>query len=58
MSMGRRKPIARTATEQDATTGWKHVLCYMQRPGQSAKAKRHMRRRLRRQGKQEARAEW
>lgn len=37
--------------EIDVVTGWRKLLCYMQRPGNSHKAKRRMRRRERHQGK-------
>ena len=38
--------------EQDAFTGWRKVLCYMQRAGVVKKAKRQYNKRLRRLGKE------
>lgn len=37
-----------SAFEQDAFTGWRHVLCYMQRPGVRKAAKKLSHRRDRR----------
>ena len=41
--------------EQDALSGWRHVLAYVQKPGVRAKVKRRYRRRERRAGQREAR---
>lgn len=48
-SMGRR-PI-RTASEQDAFTPWRRILCYLQRPGITSKVKAAANRRDRRTAK-------
>lgn len=50
MSMGRRR--RKSGAEQDATTPWRHLLCYMQRAGVRAGIKRQMRRRERKEAKQ------
>jgi hypothetical protein len=42
--------------EQDALTGWRHVLSYVQKPGVRAAIKRRYRRKERRAGKQENRS--
>jgi len=41
--------------EQDVTTGWRRLLTRYQRPGATSKVKRGIRRRERREGRQEAR---
>lgn len=52
--MGKRKEI--NGLEQDAVTGWRHVLCYMQnRKGLRSWVKRGIRRRERHQGKTQTR---
>jgi len=52
-SMGRR-PV-RDMAEQDAFTGWRRVLCYMQRPGVRSGIKQSARRRERREARREIR---
>lgn len=52
MSMGRRAPLKKW-DEHDAVTGWRHVLCYIQRPGVWSKLKRQVRRRERRMARQQ-----
>lgn len=49
MSMGKRP--TKNAAEHDVTTGWRHVLCYMSRPGVTSSIKRGMRRRERHNAK-------
>lgn len=46
-----RKRATLSAAEADAFTGWKNVLCYVQRAGVKAKIKRGARQRERREGK-------
>lgn len=41
--------------EQDAYTGWRKYLCYMQRAGAVKKVKRHTHKRERREAKREIR---
>lgn len=41
--------------EEDAFTGWRHILCYVQRPGVRKGIKRSANRRERRDGKSEIR---
>lgn len=41
--------------EQDAYTGWRKVLCYLQKAGAVRKIKKRTHRRERREGKREAR---
>ena len=55
VAMGRRAVI--TCAEQDAFTGWRKVLCYIQRPGVVAKIKRGANRRERQQVRRELRNE-
>lgn len=43
--MGRRR--VRDMAEEDAFTGWRRVLCYVQRPGVRSAVKRRARRRER-----------
>lgn len=43
--------------EQDAYTGWRKVLCYLQRPGAVKAIKRATHRRVRREAKAEVRRE-
>lgn len=40
--------------EDDAYSGWRHVLCYTRRPGVRKKIKKLTHRRERREGKREA----
>lgn len=51
--MTRRRII--TTEEQDVHTRWRRYLCYLQRAGQTAKAKRRTNKRERREGAVEAR---
>lgn len=53
-SMGRRA-VAGNGLEQDAFTGWRKVLCYMDRPGVVKKVKRMANKRDRRAWRNE---EW
>jgi hypothetical protein len=46
-----------TADEQDAYTGWRHVMCRYQRAGNVRKVKVTTHRRERREGKVEVRAQ-
>lgn len=56
MSMGKRRRI--TGAEQDAFSRyWRHMLCYLDRPGVRSKIKRGARRRERREAKQRIRQE-
>lgn len=48
----------KTGFEQDAFTGWRKVLCYMQRPGVRRKAKRQVHKRERREAKEECRHDY
>ena len=48
---------AKGFAEVDAFTGWRHVLCYLQRPGVKDSIKRGARRRERREAKREIRRE-
>jgi len=43
--------------EEDAFTSWRHVLCYMTRPGVRKAVKRRANRRERREAKREIRKE-
>lgn len=43
----------RGADEQDAYTGWRHILCYMQRAGVVKAIKRRTHKRERREAQQE-----
>lgn len=52
------KRRTKTAAEVDVTTGWRRLMCYTQRAGVTSGIKRQMRRRERREGKQEARGGW
>jgi hypothetical protein len=47
----------RGPAEDDAFTGWRHVLCYVQRPGVRSGIKRAARRRDRHAAKREVRGE-
>jgi hypothetical protein len=47
--MGRR-PV-KDWDEDDAVSDWRHVVCYMQRPGVRSSIKRRVRRRERREAK-------
>lgn len=47
----------RGLAEGDVFTGWKHVLCYVQRAGVKSGIKRGARRRERREGKAQLREE-
>jgi hypothetical protein len=47
------KRQARTAAEQDVVGAWRHLYCYLQRPGVAAGIKRQMRRRERHEAKRE-----
>ncbi len=49
------KRRARTAAEQDVTTSWRRMYCYLKRAGVTSGIKRQIRRRERREGKREAR---
>lgn len=49
------KRVIKTADEQDAYTGWRKVLKYMERPGVVKKIKRRTHKRERQEGKHEAR---
>lgn len=51
--MGRRRMV--NAEEVDAYTGWKRVMCYIQRSGVVAKIKRTTHKRERREGQREIR---
>lgn len=53
--MTRRRII--TGEEQDAYSPWRHVLCYLQRPGAVRAIKRRTHKRERREGRAEARAQ-
>ena len=44
------------ADEYDVVSGWRRVLCYMQRAGTTSAIKRRMRRRERHDAKQEIRS--
>jgi hypothetical protein len=44
--------------EQDAYSQWRHLLCYLQRPGVVKKIKRATHKRERQEGKREARSEY
>lgn len=46
-----RKRAVVSAAETDAFTGWRHVLCYLERAGVKGKIKKGARRRERREGK-------
>lgn len=52
MSMGKRRMAH--YEEYDAYTGWRHVLCYIQRAGVRKAIKRSTHKRERREGKREA----
>ncbi len=57
--MGKKtRRAAKSAEEADAYGRWRHVLCYLDRPGAVKKIKRRTHRRERREGKAEARGEW
>ena len=43
--------------EEDAFTGWRHLLCYLQKPGAKSYIKRKARRRERHQAKAQIRKE-
>lgn len=45
-----------TPEEQDVHTRWRHLLCWTQRPGATAKVKRRTSKRERREGKTDVRA--
>lgn len=49
------KRRAITADEQDVVTGWRRLLTRYRRAGKAAAVKRGMRRRERREGREEAR---
>jgi len=50
---------ARTGGEQDVISRrWRKMLCYCVRTGVTAKIKRGIRRRERREGRHEAQSEW
>jgi hypothetical protein len=53
--VGRGYGTVQKGGEQDAFTGWRHVLCYLQRAGTRSEIKRRARRRERREGKRETR---
>ena len=53
VAMGRRAIV--TCAEQDAFTGWRNVLCYIQRPGVVAKIKRGANKRERQQARRDIR---
>lgn len=55
MSMGKRRRI--NGAEQDAFSGWRRVLCYMQKAGVTSSIKRGARRRERREAKHLLRTE-
>lgn len=48
----RGKAQAKNGEEQDAITGWRHLLCYMGREGVTKSIKQRMNRRERRSTKQ------
>jgi len=51
MSMGKRRAV--NGDEQDAYTAWRHVLCYLGRPGVVKAIKRRTHKRERREWKRE-----
>lgn len=51
------KRLVKTAAEYDVISSWRHLYCYLDRPGVTAKIKRQMRRRERREAKREIRRE-
>lgn len=53
-SMGRRQSV--DWDEADAYTGWRHVLCYLQRAGAVKRVKRRTHRRERREAKRAIRS--
>lgn len=53
-SVCRVKRLSVTAAEKDVVTRWRYLLCYMKRAGVTSGIKRQMRRRERREGRQEA----
>lgn len=55
VAMGRRAIV--TASEQDAFTAWRKVLCYIDRPGVVAKIKRGANKRDRQQARRDIRNE-
>ena len=50
-SMGRRA-VGHRGDEQDVHTNWRHLLCYLGRPGATSKVKRRSNKRDRQQAKQ------
>lgn len=54
--MATRKAVK--ADEYDVITGWRRVICYMQRAGVVSRIKRRMRRRERHQANRATRKEW
>ena len=52
-AMGRMRIV--TSEEQDCYTGWRKLLCYTQRAGAVKSVKRRTHKRVRREGKRQAR---
>lgn len=53
--MSKNHPLPMQGSEYDAFTGWKHLLCYLERPGVSKKIKRAYNKRVRKHYRQELR---
>lgn len=51
------KRQTKTGAEDDVVTGWRKLLCYLQRPGVTSGIKRQMRRRERHEARTAARWE-